>query len=167
MRRRDFILIRYQPLLLRYKDVQADVPLGALAGLERDHAGVGLAPLFAERVAEVVLVLDGDKLLGGRGVHLEGFDLGRKSDDVDAIVRGRIDDLHSYLIVLPDEVVPVVVKELRAQRFSVGRTQVVASAIDGDDFAGRKDVVVTVDFGGGNLDIDTFEDFRKLSGESE
>ena len=50
---------------LRHEDLEADVPLGALAGLERDHAGIDLSPLLAEGVAEVVLVLDGDELRGG------------------------------------------------------------------------------------------------------
>jgi hypothetical protein len=75
---------------------EADVPLGALAGLERDHAGVGRAPLLAEGVAEVVLVLDGDELLGWVGGAYIWMALisGDKADDVDAVVRGRIDDLH-------------------------------------------------------------------------
>ena len=41
------------------------MPLGAFARLQRHHAGIGRAPFLAEGVAEVVLVLDGHKLLGG------------------------------------------------------------------------------------------------------
>ena len=59
---------------LRDEDFESDMPLGALSGLEGDHAGVGFAPHLAEGIAEVVLVFDGDEVLGRRRVDLDGLD---------------------------------------------------------------------------------------------
>jgi hypothetical protein len=77
---------------LRDEDLEPDMPLGALAGGEGDHVGIHVAPLLAEGVGEVELVLDGDKVLGGRGVDLDGLDIRRQAFDLDAVVRCRVGD---------------------------------------------------------------------------
>ncbi len=59
---------------LRHKDLQTDVPLGALARLQGDHACIHGSPLLAEWVGEVVLVFNGHELGGGRSVSLDGLD---------------------------------------------------------------------------------------------
>ncbi len=50
---------------LRHKHPQPHMPLRALARLQRHHPGVHLAPLLAEGIGEVVLVLNGHKLVVG------------------------------------------------------------------------------------------------------
>jgi hypothetical protein len=76
------------------------------------------SPLLAEGVAEVVLVLDGDEVRGGRRIHLDGLDLRRQAFDAYAVLRGRIDHPHGGSLVRPFDVVPVVVEEVGAERRS-------------------------------------------------
>ena len=50
------------------EDLNPHVPLGALARLQRHHAGVHSIPNLAERVGKVELVLDRHKFLRGNGL---------------------------------------------------------------------------------------------------
>ena len=70
------------------------------------------APLFAEGIGEVELVFDGDEVLGGRRVGLDGLDLRREAFDADAVLGGRIEDVDRGRAVLPVQLAPVVVVEV-------------------------------------------------------
>jgi hypothetical protein len=125
------------------------MPLGALAGSQSDHAGVHIAPLLAEGVAEVELVLDGDEGLGRRRVGLDGLDLGRKAFDLYAVMRSRVGNGHRHHATAALQMAEVVVEELAAERLAIGCLKVIGRTGDGHDFAGGEDVVVIVHFGEG------------------
>src|ERR1017187_4076864 len=100
------------------------VPLGALSRLQRHHAGAGRAPLLAEGVAEVVLVLNGYEVLRRWRVGLDGLDLRRKALDAHAVARRRVKDLDRGSVILPNEVAPVVVEKVGSERRAAGTAQV-------------------------------------------
>ncbi len=75
-RRRGFLeCCAHSPLFARSEHLQSHMPGCRLARLQRDHAGVHPVPYLAEGIAEIVLLLHSDKLLGWRRVHLHGLDL--------------------------------------------------------------------------------------------
>ena len=127
--------------------MKADVPLGALTGLEGNHAGVHRAPFLAEGIGEVVLVFDGDEFLGRRGVGLNGLDLRRQAFDIDSVVSGGVEDADGGGAALPVEVAPVVVVEVVGEGLAVGGLEIILSSSDGGELAGGEDVVVVVDRG--------------------
>src|ERR1035438_8137360 len=117
------------------------MPLGALARLQCHHAGVHLAPLLAERVGEVVLVLDGYKFRGWRSVHLDCFDFRGNPFDIDSVVRRRIDYLDRYHAILPIEMTPVIVEEFLGQRYAAGSAEVIAGSLYRRQLPGGEDIV--------------------------
>ena len=61
------------------------MPLGALAGLEGDQAGIHGAPFLAEGIGEVELIFYGDEVLCRGCIGLDGLDLGRDGFDLHAV----------------------------------------------------------------------------------
>jgi len=121
------------------------VPLGALARGESDHLGVHVAPYLAKRVAEVGLVFDSDKVFGRGRVDLDGLDVGGQTLNPDAVVGCRVGDVDGDDAALCVEVAEVVIEELTAEGFAFRSLKVVGSTGDGNNLAGREDVVVVVD----------------------
>ena len=92
------------------------------AGLQRDHAGVHVAPLFAEGIGEVELVLDGDEVLGGRSVGLDGLDFGERPWMRTPYFAASS---RMFTVAAPSfqcEVAPVVVVEVLVERLPLRRS---------------------------------------------
>ena len=89
------------------------------------------------------------KFLAGRGVDLDGLDVGVMPSILDAVVGCGVGDSHCDWATFGSEVTEVVVEELAAEGFAAGSLEIILGAGYGDDFAGGEDVVVVVDLGHG------------------
>src|SRR5580698_8266594 len=97
-------------LLIRLEEHEPHMPCDGLAGMQRDHAGVHAAPFLAKGIGKVELLLDGGELFRRRRVDLDGTQLRREAEDVDAVIARRVGEGHVDGAVGALQLRPVVIE---------------------------------------------------------